>query len=580
MTSPVEPPARGLGLLLAACLLVGTGGCSSIPDDGPVQPGPDLTPGASQVPFDFQPAGPVPDATKDQVVDGFLESLQASPVSTDVSEQFLTPTAQQRWRPGERTVVYTDARSQTVASGVRLTLDVYVELDRQGRWLVPAMGRTRTLTLRLVRVDGQWRIADPPDATVVPKQHFDLRYRRFALGFFDPSAQVLVPEPVYLPWGVQTPSQLVQGLLQGPPPDLRRVERTFFPRGTAVDISVPVDDGTARVPLTRQVLDLQREDRERAVAQLAYTLDQVPGVRRMQVTVDGAPLDLPGGGVVDVEDPTPFDPTVPSASTSLFALRDDTVVELADAQELPLAVPVPGASTGPFAVDMTGSRVAAVLAGRGAVVVAQVRKDDPEARTVYSGVDPVRPSWDGLGWLWLLDRSGPGARILVATAAGPRQLTAPGLTGADVVAFRVSRDGSRVAALVDDAGSALVVVSRVARDASGRPQALQPALRLPTGPLPGAADLAWSSPVSLEVLIRPGRATSGVEIRAADGGTLALEQPSVPPVPRPGVALTAVPDGRSTVVATQGEVLFGLDSSGAWDRVPGDRGLTAPTYVG
>jgi hypothetical protein len=556
--------------------------CSSIPDDGPVESGPDLAPGLSQAPFDFEPAGPAPNASPTEVVDGFLESLLASPVSTDVSEQFLTPQAQSAWRPDQRTVVYTDAGFTPAGRRVRVSLDVYVELDRQGRWLVPTMGRARSFALRLVRVDGQWRIANPPDATVVPEQHFDLRYRRFALAFFDPSARLLVPEPVYLPWGVQAPSQLVERLLQGPPRDLRQVERTFFPRGTAVDISVPVEDGTARVPLTAQVLDLERDDRERAVAQLAYTLGQVPGVRRMRVTVDGDPLDLPGSDAVDVDQPSPSDPAVPTASTSLFALRGDTVVELADSQELPLGEPVPGTPTDSFAVDMGGSRVAAVVGGGSAVVVARLREDDPGTRTVLAGTDPVRPSWDGLGWLWLLDRTRSGARILVdtgGTLAGPRPLAAPGLAGADVLAFRVSRDGSRLAALVDDpSGGAEVLVARVARDSSGRPRALQPALPLPTGPLPGAVDLAWSSPVTLEVLTRPAAATSRVEIRAADGAT--LEQPGVAPVPQAGVALTALPDGRSTVVATPAGVLLGLDSRGTWVASPADRGLTAPTYVG
>jgi hypothetical protein len=357
------------------------------------------------------------------------------------------------------------------------------------------------------------------------------------------------------------------------------VERTFFPSGTSVDISVPVDDDTARVPLSAEMLDLEREDRERAVAQLAYTLGQVPGVRRMRITVDGNPLDLPGGDLVDIEQPGPFDPTVPSASTSVFALRGDTVVELADSQELPLGEPVPGTPVESFAVDMSGARMAAALGPGAGVVVARLRQDDPGARTVYTGTDPARPSWDGQGWLWLLDRTGSGARLLVDTTSGPRQVAAPGLAGTDVRAFRVSRDGSRVAALVDDpVRGVVVVVGRVARDDSGRPRALLPALRLPTGPLPGAVDLAWSSPVTLEVLTRPAPGIGGVEIRAADGGT--LEQPSVAPVPRPGVALTAMPDGRSTVVATPGGVLLGLDSRGTWETLPGERGLTAPTYAG
>jgi hypothetical protein len=109
----------------------------------------------------------------------------------------------------------------------------------------------------------------------VSQAHFESEFSQFSLYFFDPSAQVLVPEPVYLPRGAQASTRLVSGLLLGPESPLSRVERTFIPSETALgDISVPVSrDGVADVALSDDVLDLffaagDRADVERGLQRL------------------------------------------------------------------------------------------------------------------------------------------------------------------------------------------------------------------------------------------------------------------------------------------------------------------------
>ena len=109
---------------------------------------------------------------------------------------------------------------------------------------------------------------------VIPQSHFQSRYREYSLYFLDPTGSVLVPEPVYLPWGVQAPTQLVSGLLAGPqlpgnPPredegqgrtaQRPSVARTFLPAGTRVGVGVPVVDGVAAVSYTHLTLPTNRE---------------------------------------------------------------------------------------------------------------------------------------------------------------------------------------------------------------------------------------------------------------------------------------------------------------------------------
>ena len=183
---------------------------------------------------------------------------------------------------------------------VALRLRDVVELDGRGTWLGdPTGGAGRDYPLQLVKEGGEWRISDPPDRLIIPRSHFDTEYQQYFLYFFDKSAQVLVPEPVYVPRGLQAPTLLVAALLKGPAPALQGVETTFVPRGTRLDgISVPVSrDGTAEVPLSKEVLELDDDQLNLLFAQLAWTLGQIPGVERMRVTVDGTPVDLPGGRV-------------------------------------------------------------------------------------------------------------------------------------------------------------------------------------------------------------------------------------------------------------------------------------------
>ena len=139
---------------------------------------------------------------------------------------------------------------------------------------------TTTCSSRWSTEDGEFRIAGPPDALIVPQSWYEQRFRQVSLYFFDPTAQVLVPEPVFVPRNADLASTLVQRLLAGPAPDLvgllaqraarRRRPRDLGPgvrrrgrrRWTSMgDVAMP---GLARPRLL--------------VAQLAWTLRQDPSV--------------------------------------------------------------------------------------------------------------------------------------------------------------------------------------------------------------------------------------------------------------------------------------------------------------
>ena len=226
--------------------------------------------------------------------------------------------------------------------------------------------RAWTSSCRLVKDDGEWRISRPPNRLVIPLTHFDTQYQQYFLYFFDKSGQTLVPEPVYVPRGLQAPTLLVSALLKGPLDGrCEGVEGTFVPAGTRLDgLSVPVSrDGTAEVPLSDQVLDVDDNQLNLLFAQLAWTLGQIAGVERMRVTVGGTPVDLPGARAdVGVNQWSEFDPALAWASTALFGIRDGRVVTLTGDQERRVGGPFGSLALGlrSIAVDLPAQHVAGV----------------------------------------------------------------------------------------------------------------------------------------------------------------------------------------------------------------------------
>lgn len=591
--------------VLAVLLLLPA--CTSLPDEGPVSAATTVEPSTTTAPFDFNPPGPRAGATPEQVVGGFLNALQATPATTEVAEQFLTQRAVDGWRPGRRTVVYGSERVVSVegdptAAGPDAQVTVTLELtgtdvlDGTGRWLAGQSRNDATrLTLRLERVRGEWRLDNPPAGVVIPQSHFASRYRQFSLYFFDPTGTTLVPEPVYLPWGVQAPTQLVSGLLAGPPTsaagargsDGPSVTRTYLPPGTRVGVGVPVVDGVADVPLSSEILEPDVEQRDLALAQLAWTVRQVTDVQRLRVTVDGTPLELPDGaqdGSVSGWDA--YSPVVNAASTDVFGLRDGEIRQVLEEEEITAvgldALDDSFGRARSLGVDMSGQQFA-LVSEDGSQVAVLARAEDAGSVPVLATSDPLRPMWDHVGVLWVVDRSSDGAAVLVRRKGSLRELPAPGLAGADVTAVALSRDGSRLAAVRRAPGGPEVVVARVLRTARGTPVGLTRAQPVSTGvSLTRPVSLGWRDPTSVAVLTRPARGVGRVVLLPADGAT-SLPAPRTRVEDFPGEVRTilASPGGPTALLLWDREGgLHALDVQGSWELDAIEPGLRAPTFVG
>jgi Lipoprotein LpqB beta-propeller domain/Sporulation and spore germination len=570
-----------LGVLLGGMLV---SGCTTLPESGAVHRVNEASPDQDQEAPYFQPPGPTKDATPSQIVSDFLTAMQANPLSTSVARTFLTTRARAAWKPNRATIVYEAPTVLAGSGGVRVRLADARRLDARGGWRGGTPGRSETIDFQLVNEAGQWRIDNPVNALVVPSSFFDRSFERFNLYFFDQTGRTLLPDPVFIPRGEQSATNLVRGLLSGPGAGIADISNSALPSGTTLDLSVVVtESGVAEVPLSRQVLTMSRAELSRAVDQLAWTLRQVPGIERLRITVGGSPVPLPNGST---DAPVTSGPEYDAAGTGasfLWGLRGGRVVDLGS-DPVPISGPLgrPGYPMRSLAVSESPRRIAAVSTAGRTVFVAPVATSTATrvTRVVSDGTDVLRPQYDMFGDLWLVDRTASGARVLVVSGRHVRTLDVPGVTGANVAAFAVARDGSRLAvAYAGNPAPALRVVD-ILRTDEGIVSGAGRSRTFSDGRSDSAriVDLGWRDPATLAVLARPTEETSEVTFVSSDGSPVSpdLIQPNV--FRGAAAALVVAPETDLPLhLITPDQRLYTLSAGGAWPRSSSK--VAAATFV-
>ncbi len=581
MTRRAAALAGIAGLLLTGC------GVVSMPESGPVVDTTTTTTGRDDGSVNINPRRPGKGDSPEQIVRGFLDAMQATPaVKTSVAREFLTQGAREDWQPTGM-IVYTTASIPRGSNEAKLSGGG--RTDARGAWLGPLSEEESTIPFPMVLEGDEWRISDPPDELVVPQSWFEQRFRQVALYFFDPSGQILVPEPVFVPRGQQFTSSLVNALLQGPSPELAATEVTFLPGNLRSVVSVPVSaSGVAEVDLTSDTAEDPMPtppDAELLVSQLAWTLRQDPNIERFRVTIEGRPVQLPDGETeFSVDHGQSYAPYVAGSSILLYGLRDGLMVG-GSSQQLD---PVPG----PFGQDDYGlrtvtpdlhaERVAGVSSTGSALLLSSVKDPaEPPTTLISNGEDLLEPAWDVYGRLWEVDRRGAGAVVQYLRGGKMRTIEIPGITGMDVKDFLVSRDGSRLIAVIrEDAENDGVVVSRISNTGDGRVVGAL-ASRSITAPddLGGQVrDIAWRSPTSIAVLHPVGRRLGQVRSASVDGAPTGLDTLSVI-IDDNVLGLVGTPIPELSTYAFAKGALVDLAGPRA-DVVEIDPGVTSLAYVG
>ena len=577
-------PALAAVLLLPLLL----SGCVTVPSSGPVV----LTgSGAGGVtsqgaPF-INPRPPEPGESRPDVVRGFMAAMQATPIQTRTAERFLTTSAAAAWDPQAETITYAGASpARDRRDDVSITLSGAEHLDARGAWQGPLPDARHTLRFPMTMEDGEWRIADAPDALVVPEDWFAARFRPVSIYFFDPTASILEPEPVFVPRGDQLASSLTQALLLGPGRGLSRVAQSMIPRGLSIAVGVTVSDaGVADILLNGDPGQLSARTIELMMAQLAWTLRQEPKVQSLRLSIGGQPVPLPGGvSTYRIDGGAEYDPAGFQASPLLYGLRGGHVVAGSPSSMARVDGPFGRRSYGLSAlgVSLDAERLAGV-SGAGRAVVAGPVRDAGRVQPVVFGTDFLRPAWDFANRMWLVDRTHGGARVSYVDPSGAvHRIHVAGITGTQVRDFVVSRDGTRLLAVVRRRSDDTIVESRIEHSATGRVLGALAAGRIDLQGGGGAdlsvRDIVWRTSASIAVLNPLTPTLSEVAPVSVDGAPLS-----------PETAATAV-DGRVLGLVgspVTGEPVYGVTRRGLVDVGSSERRsigfarrTTALTYVG
>jgi hypothetical protein len=570
-------------VVAATCALLA--GCVQMPTAGPVVE-PQVTTASEDPPgISFDPRPPQDGETPAEIVDGFLEAMKATPISTTVARQFLSREAADTWAPEQQILTYGDLGTSAGEMSVQVPLSDLNLYDARGAW--EGSRASSELDLGLVQEDGEWRIDEVPDALIVPESWFDDWYQRVSLYYFDPTSEVLVAEPVFAPRGDQFASSLVRGLVSPLDDEAQDVVRSYFPSLGTSGLSVPVRSGIATVSLPGDPDAIDDDTAQRMLAQLVWTLRQDEDIQAVEFSIGGRILSNgPGGSTqVNFDVGSAYDPNGLRVDTDLYALDDGLVVtgSLSGFDDTlgPLGTKDYGVRS--IGVGVDGAHVAAVTADGTGIYVAPTEAPDGEVtRPVAGAVDLERPHWDYRDRIWALDRGAGRARVILVVEGVASEIEVPGLTGRDVTRMLVSRDGSRLVAVLRGRKTDRVVSTRVRHDSAGAVIGFTPLRTLPLASESAGRirDIAWHSPTTVSVLRDiADQLSSEVRTTSVDGAPGEIATVGATRARDINRLLVATPVDGPDTFALAGRAVSNLTHP---ERLVPDlpRGLTSLTYTG
>ncbi|MFL6099379.1 MAG: LpqB family beta-propeller domain-containing protein [Actinomycetales bacterium] len=566
-------PARLAGALVALSLAAAA--CGGIPDSGPVHAGAQLD---GPPPVRVLAAPPVPGASPDDIVRGFLRAQPGLDDDAAVARSYLTADAARSWASQPRVVVYPDESALHVIAGPNGTYTVtatqLATVTANGVYTEAGPKVTARLRLHLVRADGQWRISSMDDAQSRWLTSFDLDrvYAQVPLYYGEPGSRVLVPDLRWFPATSGLATVVARAQLEPPPPYLRQAVTTGALSGTALAVgSVPTAGNVASIDLTASARQLSSAERTLLWGQLAAAVTQVPGVDSVRVLAGDKLLDLPGQSVTtgttsgalgfSVDSPPSASAVVMATSAGQAVLTQLAASSAATAGATKASLPSFSVPLRSLARSSDGREFAGVDQS-GHLLLRIVDGRTTTALDVPAGLSA--PSYDFRRWLWTAaSAAGSPTRVYAVLATpGAREVVAatPLAAWLDdrlVTAVQISRDGARALVVSTGKGGWRLDIAGVQRDARGRPLALTAPLRVGLG-LSDVADATWVDSTSVAVLARLSSDKAAAPYLVTVGAGV---------IPLPGlvggvrIAAGAGAD-TITVVTSRGEVLARGGASG------------------
>lgn len=500
MSDPILGHRRRAAAVLLA-LILALAGCTGLPTSGEVFPG--IEPGVApeDPPPRFFAGAPTRGATPEQIVTGFIEAAISPLDGWETARLYLAEDLATSWRPETGvTVDVADERRSTIdeeTGRAIMTVTPIATVDEHGSYATSAAGEIELAFQLEQREDGEWRIAEAPDGIVLDQGNFPDVYSDHRLAYFDPTWTYLVPDVRWFPASGNAATYIVRELVNGAPsPWLAGSVASAFGQDIGLDPdAVPVDpDGVAHVGLNAVAAGADDTALGRMMTQLTASLTNAD-VRDVRLSIAGEE------SARDVQ-PAPTAQTRPDSRPLVLRSGEFGFLSGGD------IVPIEGLSDAIEDMDGTidaiavspDQQTAAVQQSTGIVYRVTTESPDqlPDER---EGLIP--PLIDPFGYIWTVPSGDPDAMRAWDPDLEPIPVEGELTEASSVRELAMSRDGTRIAALITSGGQHVAVVASVRRDRSGRPTGIGEAMRTTVLPEPGVS-VAWIEDARLGIVAGDG----------------------------------------------------------------------------
>lgn len=447
--------------LLALLALFSLTGCAVLPTALDVQTGPELVSQTGQDFAYYSPAGPVLNASAQEIVSGFLAAGTGPQSDYSVAREYLSEEFAARWQPTAQTLIRSGAPIFRESGQSILLVDVNVSarVDEHGRYsdLSPTTGNS--LRFQMIQEAGQWRISAAPNLTVVTQPVFSVVFSAFPVYFADSRSNFLVPDLRWFPSRASTPTKLVNALLAGPSEWLATGVSSAIPEDTRLTINaVSIEGGVARVDFDANALAANNSARRVMLSQLRATLLQISGINEVALSVNSSAQEIIPSGLRNV---VATGPTFVLTKSGIQRLNASNAQSLSGTEAISQDY-----SPTLFAVFDDAKKIA-FAAAEGVFLLERdglrLRVVQLSETTAVSSLD-----FDGYGALWVFPQDAEND-IEVHDSRGPIRFLSSGLSGSRIYSA-LSPEGSRlVQAFQLTDGQNVVRAQTITRDSTTAP---------------------------------------------------------------------------------------------------------------
>lgn len=501
-----------LRAMAATLAVLAFAGCAQLPRSGEIKVGPEIQGDIASDYLYYSPSGPSVGETQQDILNGFINAGTGPQNDYEAAREYLTQSYKTKWNPnaevliqqGNPTISFNPNQEASVTVQVQATVDV------DGHYKVMDAGATRMLDFKMVRENGEWRISQAPDLTILIRPVFDVIFRSYSIYFFDAQRQHLVPDLRWFPSRASTATRMVNAMLKGPSEWLKPAVNSAIPAGTALSLnSVTVADGVASVDLTAKALTASNLARRQMKAQIRATLTQLPNVYSVSIAVERGPQEI--ADLPNLTPTAPNDQAVILAGGELHLLTADVATPIAGTAELI-------DRTAAFDFAMTASTDWVALKSGSGIYRSHIGIFGSSPSLVDARPGQLAPMFDDQNFLWTMTKKA-GEAVQITSPGGTRRSFKLGwLDAFPRRQFAISPEGSRIALLVGSGQTVRAYVASIIRAKDGVPLALGAPIEV-VGVSEIPKSVSWSDENTIAVLHSLGDNTTGAGLYTI-GGTM------------------------------------------------------------